>query len=120
MINIYFLYSIARGFDPAKVICRTLQNICFLQKKWIFHPENIFAIFITYSQRILQPKNMFSNFISHNNTFIYNFKSNCVSQFMKGISWRFYNSVKMTVKILKMNVKKYNIIFAKRYLSYFT
>ena len=38
---------------------------------------------------------------------------------MKGSSWRFCNNVKMTVKLLKFNVKKYNIIFAKRYPSYF-
>ena len=39
---------------------------------------------------------------------------------MKGTFWRFKKYFKMSVKLLKTNVKQYNIIFAKRYLSYFT
>ena len=38
---------------------------------------------------------------------------------MKGTFWRFKNYFKMNVKMLKMNIKKYNIMFSKRYLSYF-
>ena len=39
---------------------------------------------------------------------------------MKGSAWRFFNNIKKNVQMFKINVKKYNIIFAKRYLSYFT
>ena len=38
---------------------------------------------------------------------------------MKGTFWRFKNYFEMSVKLFNMNIKKYNIMFSKRYLSYF-
>ena len=40
---------------------------------------------------------------------------------MKGIAWRFCNNVKMTVKMLKMNVKKHILLLPKyTYIFYIT